>query len=494
VLEIGCGTGLLLFGIAPRVQRYVGIDGASSALERIGRQLDRIPLPQVALMQGFAHDVRARVDESFDTIIINSVAQYFPDADYLVGVIADAMSMLTPDGALYLGDLRGREQLPLFAAAVELARSSDDAAVADLAERAARRVEQDEELVVDPALFGAIAATMPELGSWSIRLKPGRFDNEMTQFRYDVVLRRSRDEAADQGDIVELDAESVLTASLREVLDAHPAIVRVLGFPNARLVREAALCHVLESEPHGGTVQAVRARVASVPDGIHPDDFLDFDARYTTEITWSARGVDRFDVVLRSTTKPSADPRAAVVAQPWSAYTNDPSSHSSVGLGPELRTHLRASLPDYMVPTAFVLLDALPRTPNGKIDRAQLPAPDRARTEGAAAAAPPENDFERTIAAVWQDMLSLDVVGVETNLFDLGANSLMMVQATSRISEALDRKISLVEMFRFPTVRSLAAHLDVGDVEEAAAMKESHDRGQSRREAMLRRRDTRRGR
>ncbi len=494
VLEIGCGTGLLLFGIAPHVQRYVGIDGASSALERIGRQLDRSPLPQVSLIQGFAHDVRSLVDESFDTIIINSVAQYFPDADYLVRVIADAMSMLTPDGALYLGDLRGRDQLPLFAAAVELARSTDDMAAADLAERATRRAEQDEELVIDPALFGAVAAAMPELGSWSIRLKPGRFDNEMTRFRYDAVLRRSREEAADQGDIVELDAESASTARIREVLDAGPAIVRVVGFRNSRLVHDAELCHMLESEPGIATVKAVRARVSAVPPGVHPDDFCDFDPRYTTEVTWSATAVDRFDVVFRSTTKPSADPRTALQAQPWSSYTNDPTTRSSAGLGPELRTHLRASLPDYMVPTAFVVLDALPRTPNGKIDRARLPAPDRARTEGATEAAPPENDFERAIAGVWQDMLSLDVIGVETNLFDLGANSLMMVQATSRISEALDRKISLVEMFRFPTVRSLANHLDVGDVEEAAAMKESHDRGQSRREAMLRRRDTRRGR
>jgi hypothetical protein len=90
-------------------------------------------------------------------------------------------------------------------------------------------------------------------------------------------------------------------------------------------------------------------------------------------------------------------------------------------------------------------------------------------------------------------MLSLDAVGVETNLFDLGANSLMMVRAVTRLSEALGRSLSVVEMFRFPTVRSLAAHLDGGDEEASAAMKQSHERGQTRKDALQRRRNLRQG-
>ena len=101
----------------------------------------------------------------------------------------------------------------------------------------------------------------------------------------------------------------------------------------------------------------------------------------------------------------------------------------------------------------------------------------------------PQNDFERSIATVWQDMLSLDAVGVETNLFDLGANSLMMVQAAARLSEALGRGLSVVEMFRYPTVRSLAAHLEGGGAAEQADLQDSQDRGQSRKDALQRRRE-----
>jgi acyl carrier protein len=162
-------------------------------------------------------------------------------------------------------------------------------------------------------------------------------------------------------------------------------------------------------------------------------------------------------------------------------------------LAPELRAHLRSTLPDHMVPTAFVLLDALPRTPNGKIDRNALPAPDRGRIEGTEALVAPTTQVEVTIATIWQDLLSLDAIGVEANLFELGANSLMMVRASSRLSEALGHRVSIVEMFGYPTVRSLAAHLDGASNEgESAALSQSQERAESRKELLRRRREGRR--
>ena len=88
ILEIGCGTGLLLFRLAPQAERFVGIDLAQNALDRIAQRLETAPLPQVSLLQGRADDVATLVDETFDTIVVNSVAQYFPDVDYFVDVVA----------------------------------------------------------------------------------------------------------------------------------------------------------------------------------------------------------------------------------------------------------------------------------------------------------------------------------------------------------------------------------------------------------------------
>ena len=100
-----------------------------------------------------------------------------------------------------------------------------------------------------------------------------------------------------------------------------------------------------------------------------------------------------------------------------------------------LKQHLRETLPVYMVPGAFVVLDSLPLTPNGKIDRKALPAPDRQRTETASAYTAPASELESIIAQTWSELLGLDRVSTTDNFFDLGANSLLMVQAHAALRE-----------------------------------------------------------
>ena len=132
--------------------------------------------------------------------------------------------------------------------------------------------------------------------------------------------------------------------------------------------------------------------------------------------------------------------------------------HAAPTVG-ELLAYLREKLPDYMVPGALVTLPALPLTLNGKIDLALLPAPDRARPTLASAYSAPQSELERTITTVWQEELNVEAVGIEDNFFDLGGHSLRMAKVHARLKEALGREISLIELFQFPTVSSLARHL-----------------------------------
>ncbi len=126
----------------------------------------------------------------------------------------------------------------------------------------------------------------------------------------------------------------------------------------------------------------------------------------------------------------------------------------------DLREHLRRSLPEYMVASAFVLLDSLPLNASGKVDRKALPAPQG--TRDAASERPwvdPRNELERTIAAVWREVLGVDRVGANDNFFDLGGHSLLAAQVHARLGEALGREIALLDLFRYPTVAALAAFL-----------------------------------
>jgi hypothetical protein len=129
--------------------------------------------------------------------------------------------------------------------------------------------------------------------------------------------------------------------------------------------------------------------------------------------------------------------------------------------GEDLQRALRAALPAHMVPDTVVALERLPLTTNGKVDAAALPAP-RGRDGQAAAYRPPSTAAERAVAAVWRDVLQLGVVGRDDNFFELGGNSLRLAQVHARLQVALGREISMVDLFRYPTIRALSGFLGRG--------------------------------
>ncbi|MDO0928857.1 amino acid adenylation domain-containing protein [Streptomyces sp. TG1A-8] len=122
-----------------------------------------------------------------------------------------------------------------------------------------------------------------------------------------------------------------------------------------------------------------------------------------------------------------------------------------------LRAHLQRNLPDYMVPTAFVTLDRLPLTPNGKIDTKALPAPDHHRPHLDTTYTAPRTDTERTITAIWADVLGVETVGVHDNFFTLGGHSLLATRVTSRLRQRLGVDVPVRSLFTSPTPATLAA-------------------------------------
>lgn len=157
-----------------------------------------------------------------------------------------------------------------------------------------------------------------------------------------------------------------------------------------------------------------------------------------------------------------------------------------------LREFLQSKLPDYMVPAAFVQLQALPLLPNGKVDRRGLPALEWER-QAATVYVSPSDGLEKAIAGIWQELLQVDQIGVDDSFFELGGHSLLIVQAHRRLSGIADRDLSITDMFRYPTIRALAEYLgrepDDGD---QISVQETLDRVQARREAMMQRRQRRR--
>lgn len=154
-----------------------------------------------------------------------------------------------------------------------------------------------------------------------------------------------------------------------------------------------------------------------------------------------------------------------------------------------LRDALRVHLPEWMVPQHVVRLDALPLTPNGKTDRKQLPAPDVVVSTQEFVA--PASDLERVIAEVWQDVLRRPAVGTQDNFFDLGGHSLLTVRVQAALRERLGRVVPITDIFRFPTIRTLAARLSqdgAGAESDKAVTESAAERAEARRGALAKRR------
>jgi acyl carrier protein len=139
-----------------------------------------------------------------------------------------------------------------------------------------------------------------------------------------------------------------------------------------------------------------------------------------------------------------------------------------------------------MLPSAFVMLEALPLTPNGKLNRRALPAPDAARPALTASYLPPATELERRVAEIWQDVMGIDRIGMRDNFFELGGHSLLLVQMHARLNETLRQEVSIIDLFKYPTIASLAAHL--GEDQEKTSVDTSNRRRAAERRAALKER------
>ncbi|MCP4766410.1 MAG: amino acid adenylation domain-containing protein, partial [Gammaproteobacteria bacterium] len=189
VLEIGCGTGLLLYRLAPDCERYVGTDFSAVAQQQVRDMVsERDSHQHVELWQRLADDFSDVEVGDFDTVIINSVTQYLPSMDYLVAVIEGAVSALGDGGRIMLGDIRSLPLLKSYHTSVQLYLSPDDAGGGELLRNIQQHVEEENELVIEPAFFHALKQQIARLSHVEILLKQGQYHNELTGYRYDVLL------------------------------------------------------------------------------------------------------------------------------------------------------------------------------------------------------------------------------------------------------------------------------------------------------------------
>ncbi|MCP4154950.1 MAG: amino acid adenylation domain-containing protein [bacterium] len=495
IMELGCGTGLFLFPIIPLCDRYVGSDIAKEGLDYIRHHLDQAEggaLPgghaDVELLHRPADNFDDIDKEELDLVFLNSVAQYFPSADYLLEVLEGAASVIKTSGHIFLGDLRILGLLDTFHASVQFYKAEPDVQREQLYRRVMNQVALEQELLIDPRFFDALNSRIPRIKRVECLLKHGRYANELSMFRCDVILHIGENEwiePAEERLDWQRDKPGPEVVS-RLLMETRAARFVLAGVPNRRISADIDILNWLTARTAEGpsSVGEFRDSAARLNEkGFDPEDFraLASDIPYDIVIHLSQSDSGAFDVVFSrrdAATEPGAgvpqetvgtaaadnDDRVAVEKNSagkvnlslWNDYTNNPLLLKiSAKLLPELRSFLKDRLPEYMVPGSYVLLNRLPLTANGKLDRRALPEPVLNLRELEKEFIEPADGLESFLAGIWSQVLNIERVGADSNFFEMGGDSIKAIQVVSRANKE-DVKISVQDLYRNQNVSDLA--------------------------------------
>ncbi len=458
VLEVGCGAGLLLAPLAGHCSHYTATDISAEVVARLGCNVHLLgeDASKVELHTAVAHDLDAFRGRRFDTIVVNSVIQYFPNEEYLRSTLERLVGLLDGGGSLFIGDVRHLAWNEVFHASVEQARNPGAIEPADFIERVRQRLRNEPELVVAPEYFLDVIGALAGVAFVEVLPKLGREQNEMNQFRFDVVVHGR---AASASVPVQSEPPRAVPAlrqwaalaplgdrdtALREILAAHDAIV-IRDIPNARIVADSP----------GASMD--------------PVDWVDVAARHDCEVEFAlgtGAGHDRFHVLLRRGARNVALTRMLYDAHASrgrgiperSALCTDPArSRAERGAEALLRDHLREQLPAYMQPAIIMLLPHLPVTPNGKVDRRALPTP----SFGAADDDEPSlTATQRSLRQIWQRVLGTQRVSVWNNFNELGGDSLSAATMAAEVTAHFDIELEWNELHA-PTLARLADRIEL---------------------------------
>jgi amino acid adenylation domain-containing protein len=490
-LEIGCGKGLLLSRVAKHCLEYWATDYSKVAIQYVERVCKAVEgLEKVKLRCQTADNFEGIAQHPFDTIVLNSIIQYFPSVDYLLEVLKGAINVIGDRGKIFVGDVRSLPLLEPYHATVQLAQASDAKTVEQWQQQVRQSVAGEEELVIDPTFFLALKQHFPQIAWVEIQPKRGLAQNELTQFRYDVTLHlepiNHQSLFISRPTVItwlnwQLDQLS-LPQIQEQLLTQKPELLGVRGIPNQRVEQALKTWEWVENPPEVETVEQLKKILEKQVDtSINPEQVwqLAESLGYTAHLSWWESSQDgSFDVIFQRDLELKAENSSkdltvssiafwddkAIKTKPWSDYTNNPLRGKLVQkLVPKVREFLQQKLPSYMIPQAFVLLDSLPLTPNGKVDRKALPSPDTTPRSLANSFVLPRNPTEAQLTQIWGEVLGLERIGVKDNFFELGGHSLLATQVLSRINSAFELDLSVQIMFESPTIAGIAGYIQAVD-------------------------------
>ena len=492
ILEIGCGTGLLLWRLAPSADAYVGTDTAERTLATLRGRLSAELADKVTLLHREATDVHGLQPASFDLVVINSVAQYFPHAQYLSDVLDRAAALVRPGGHIFLGDVRSLPLLRAYHTAVQRTAAPVGLSTVQLRERIVHSMAEDNELVPDPRFFTLAATQLTRVSHVQIMPKQRRHHAELTHLRYDVVFHIDGAQPQPVRRWLDWARDRLSLATLERLLrDDQPPALGITGIPNALVQPFVRAEQDTFGQPAAGDHRPDQPGMFHDGQEVDPQAVMQLADHlpYRVELSCqAARGDGAFDAVLTRLEHGGRPPQPAVFPEPPTTdptrLTNDPLAgrlrrDRFAALIPQLRRHLGERVPDHLVPTIYVPMQRLPLNRSGKLDRRALPDPAGQRGDRISGRhEPPQTPTEHAVAEVWRQVLGVGRIGRDDDFFALGGHSLLATQAVGRIRAALNIEVPLRALFEHRTLARYAANIDGAALPAAAGPINPADRGQ----------------
>lgn len=487
VLEVGTGTGMILFNILEGLQSYLGIDPSESAARFVADAtksliMDEDLRDKIEMRIGSAMDVRGLdLQHPVDVVVVNSVAQYFPSPDYLLNAIEDFAS-LSGCKRVFLGDLRSYALYREFGVDMGLCALGENATKDQFRKKIADMALTEEELLVDPGLLTALPSRLPHLIE-HVEILPKRMEatNELSCYRYSAVLHvknlaeqplQVRDIARD--DWIDFQEKGLIAETLLHLLQGVPdqSVIAVSNIPEAKTLVQSHIVDSLAGQEPGDADWILRERevVKQCPSFSalqlqQIGQLEDFQVEISCARQYSQRGgLDAVfhrglasnhgeRVLFRFPTDHAGRPPHSLSSRPLQRKLN-------LKVETQLRESLTSKLPSYMIPKLIRVLDKMPINANGKVDRKALAsiAPSMmAQLSSLDAGSLPTTDAEKRIQALWSSVLGVDsrTIGANTSFLEIGGDS---IQAMRLVGEARRQGLTLTvaDVLAHPRLNALA--------------------------------------
>ncbi|KAI6765955.1 hypothetical protein HG530_007025 [Fusarium avenaceum] len=485
VLELGTGSGMILFNLIQGLNSYIGLDPSDRAVDYVNGAAKSIPslANKVRVYKGTADQVGQLLGPVTPNIVIcNSVAQYFPSQEYLFNVINELVQKQGIE-TLFFGDMRSQAMYSEFCVTQVLSRSGDNISEADLRQRIAHIARKEVEFLVDPGFFTGLQSRLPEFVE-HVEILPKNMvaTNELSCYRYGAVIHVKR-RATGQRRVhgiqrdhwIDFEEQALdRSALVQRLRDSSPQTLPVSNIPYNKTLHERLIVEHLAkstndaSEGEDGWVSSLRTAAQQCPSlSAYELKEIAKQTGYQVEISWTRQFSlhGGFDAVFHRIKPDEEGPRVLFQfpndyeGRSLQTMTSQPLlQQARQRVREELGARLLNHLPAYMVPKVITILDEMPVNANGKVDRKALVETLRTRTAPVRGEVrEPNTKTEEKLQGIWAQVLNIspDGIGLDDSFFQLGGDSITAMKVVNEArKQGIDLDVS--DIFRSENLEGLA--------------------------------------